>query len=60
MMSKPRTPNNEPSTMATMGLELELELGDGVAVSVEGATRGKVEVGDKEEDVEDVTFVTVV
>ena len=46
--------------MATMGLELELELGDGVAVSVEGATRGKVEVGDKEEDVEDVTFVTVV
>ena len=46
--------------MATMGLELDL--GDGVALAVEEATMGtrKVEVGDREEDVDELTFVTVV
>ena len=60
MMSRPRAPNSEPSAMATM--DLDLGLGDGVALAVEEAMMGtgKVEVGNREEDVEELTFVTVV
>jgi len=66
MMSRPRKPNNEPSAMATMGLDLGS--GDGVALAVEEAIMGtgkvevgnREEVGDREEDVEELTFVTVV
>jgi hypothetical protein len=54
MMSTPRPPNTEPSMMTSM----DLDLGDEVAVAVEEATAGKVEVG--EEDVEELTFATVV
>jgi hypothetical protein len=56
MMNKPRPPKTEPITMGSM--DLELELGDEVALAVEEATTGKAEVG--EEDVEELTFVTVV
>jgi hypothetical protein len=56
-MTRPRAPNAEPTAMATM--DLESDLGDEVALAVEEATAGKVEVGNREEDVE-LTFVTVV
>lgn len=63
MMSRPRAPNNEPSEMATMGLDLGV--GDGVALAVEEAMMGtgKVEledVGNRVEEVEELTFVAVV
>jgi len=58
IMSRPRKPNNEPSAMANMGLDLEL--GDEVALAVEEAIIDKVEVGNREEDLEELTFVTVV
>lgn len=61
-MSRPMTPNNEPSVMATTVLDLDLGLGDKVALAIEEAIigTGKVEVGNREEDVEELTFVTVV
>ena len=65
-MSRPRTPSDEPTAMATMDLDLDLGSGDGVALAVEEATMGtvKVGVGEWEEDVEEllvvVTFVAVV
>jgi hypothetical protein len=58
MMNRPRTPNTEPSAMANM--DLDSDSGDEVALEVEEATTGKVEVGNREEDVEELTFVTVV
>jgi len=58
IMSRPRKPNNEPSAMANM--DLDLELGDEVALAIEEAVTGKVEVGDREEVLEELTFVTVV
>lgn len=58
IMTRPRTPNTEPSAMATM--ESELDMGDEVALAVEEATTGRVEVGNGEEDVEELAFVTVV
>ena len=65
MMSRPRTPNNEPSAMATVGLDLDI--GDEVGLAVEEAIMGtgKVEleeVGNREEDDDELTFafVTVV
>ena len=57
-MTRPRTPNTEPSAMATM--ELDSDIGDEVALAVEEATTGRREVGDREEDVEELAFVTVV
>lgn len=62
MMSRPRTPNIEPSAMATM--DLDLGSGDEVALAVEEAITGtgklEVEVGNWEEDVEELIFDTVV
>lgn len=58
IMSRPRKPNNEPSAMANM--DLDVELGDEVALAFEEAITGEVEVGDREEVVEEVAFVTVV
>jgi hypothetical protein len=60
MMTRPRTPNNEPSAMATV--DLDLDLGDGVELAVEEAITGPGEegVGGREEVVEELTFVTVV
>lgn len=63
MMRRPRTPNNEPSAMANT--DLDLGVGNEVALAVEEAIMGVgrvelEEVGDREEDVEELTFVTVV
>jgi hypothetical protein len=68
MMSRPRTPNIEPSAMATMDLDLGSE--DEVALAVEEAIMGTgklevevgkwEEVGNWEEDVEELIFDTVV
>ena len=58
MMTRPRTPNTEPSAMAIM--DLDLDFGDEVALAVEEAIIGKVEVGNKEDFLEELTFVTEV
>ena len=41
-------------------MDLDVELGDEVALAFEEAITGEVEVGDREEVVEEVAFVTVV
>ena len=58
VMSRPRAPNIEPSTMAIMGLDLDS--GDEVAFAFEEATAGKVEVDNREGDVEALRLDTEV
>lgn len=62
MTRRPRIPNSEPSAMATM--ELDFDLSDDVRVvfAVDEAITGpgKVVVGDREENVEELILVALV